>query len=634
MRQPSGALERDATDGERKSISENERLKYFMNEAHNSIWKKSWKGPGSLLLFWLCLMIATGIIFMVILLAVKIPIARSGEELRRLAAIEAGVTTMFFLVLFIRWLFCWRNFKRALFALACLATLVALCYAEEDWRGWHAWNQFKQKWEAKGEHFDLASIVPPPVPDEQNFAMSPVCVAEIKGCFLNQPERVKKWYGDRLFSETVSNLLPQIPIQLSGLTGTNWVGAANSIPDLPNCNYQTNIVDLRLWQKFYRDLARTNPAAGIPISPQPQTPAADVLLALSKYDGAIEEEREASRLAFSRFPVSYDDANPAAILLPHLGVIIRRHTEVLQLRAVAELENNRQSRALDDVKLMLRLIGSVKDEPILISQLVRAYSVLNVLQVVGQGLAEHHWTAEQLAELDSELAKLDFPSDCKRVLKAEMAGTVAEVNYLRATRDFDSLSYGMNFNESTEERMAILINHYSPGGWFYESQLRSCRILAEDYLPAIDRLAKTIAPKLVERADKAEDAEAGLLDPQNTLKKLWQQSFKSSRIQPFAFAQAMVDLARTAIALERYRVARGEFPESLDALAPQFIAKVPHDVIGGQPLKYRRAADGQFALYSIGWNEKDDGGVVVFKKGTKPSVDLDQGDWVWRHPPR
>ena len=34
-----------------------------------------------------------------------------------------------------------------------------------------------------------------------------------------------------------------------------------------------------------------------------------------------------------------------------------------------------------------------------------------------------------------------------------------------------------------------------------------------------------------------------------------------------------VDLARTAIALERYRLARGEFPESLDALAPQFIAK-------------------------------------------------------------
>ena len=66
-----------------------------------------------------------------------------------------------------------------------------------------------------------------------------------------------------------------------------------------------------------------------------------------------------------------------------------------------------------------------------------------------------------------------------------------------------------------------------------------------------------------------------------------------------------------AIALERYRLAHGEYPDSLDALAPQFIAKVPHDVIGGQPLHYRRTSDGQFVLYSVGWNETDDGGVVV-----------------------
>ena len=54
----------------------------------------------------------------------------------------------------------------------------------------------------------------------------------------------------------------------------------------------------------------------------------------------------------------------------------------------------------------------------------------------------------------------------------------------------------------------------------------------------------------------------------------------------------------------------------------QFIAKLPHDIIGGQPLKYRRTADGQFVLYSIGWNEKDDGGV--------PGKTDTEGDWVWR----
>ena len=47
--------------------------------------------------------------------------------------------------------------------LAGLGMLVALFYAEEDLRGWHAWNKFKHQWEAKGEKFDFASIVPPTV---------------------------------------------------------------------------------------------------------------------------------------------------------------------------------------------------------------------------------------------------------------------------------------------------------------------------------------------------------------------------------------------------------------------------------------------------------------------------------------
>jgi len=61
--------------------------------------------------------------------------------------------------------------------------------------------------------------------------------------------------------------------------------------------------------------------------------------------------------------------------------------------------------------------------------------------------------------------------------------------------------------------------------------------------------------------------------------------------------------------------------QTLDALAPQFIAEIPHDVIGGGPPHYRRAADGTFTLYSVGWSGKDGGGV-------RGKTDAD-GDWVW-----
>src|ERR1035441_4673601 len=88
----------------------------------------------------------------------------------------------------------------------------------------------------------------------------------------------------------------------------------------------------------------------------------------------------------------------------------------------------------------------------------------------------------------------------------------------------------------------------------------------------------------------------------------------NAAVKKFAFAQASVDLARVACALERYRLANGKYPEMLDALAPQFIETLPHDIINGQPLHYRRTEAGQFILYSVGWNEKDDGGQIAFTK--------------------
>jgi hypothetical protein len=106
----------------------------------------------------------------------------------------------------------------------------------------------------------------------------------------------------------------------------------------------------------------------------------------------------------------------------------------------------------------------------------------------------------------------------------------------------------------------------------------------------------------------------------------------SKAAKKFAYAQSSTDLARTAIALERYRLANGEYPQSLPTLAPQFIAQVPHDVINGQALKYQRVSNGQFVLYSIGWNETDDGGVVGFQENRPDRIDLDKGDWVWRYP--
>ena len=87
-------------------------------------------------------------------------------------------------------------------------------------------------------------------------------------------------------------------------------------------------------------------------------------------------------------------------------------------------------------------------------------------------------------------------------------------------------------------------------------------------------------------------------------------------VTKFALIQSQVDLARTACALERFRLAHGNYPERLAELVPTYLDKVPLDIVNGEPLHYRRTDNGKFVLYSIGLDGKDDGG------------DLKK-DWAW-----
>lgn len=67
----------------------------------------------------------------------------------------------------------WRFLRGVLFVCVCVATLVALFYAEEDWRGAHDWKAFKRDLEAKGFEMDWAKHIPEPVPDDQNIFKVP-----------------------------------------------------------------------------------------------------------------------------------------------------------------------------------------------------------------------------------------------------------------------------------------------------------------------------------------------------------------------------------------------------------------------------------------------------------------------------
>ena len=92
----------------------------------------------------------------------------------------------------------------------------------------------------------------------------------------------------------------------------------------------------------------------------------------------------------------------------------------------------------------------------------------------------------------------------------------------------------------------------------------------------------------------------------------------------FASVQTQLDQTRLAIAIERFRLARGAIPETLAELVPAFLPELPRDIYTREPMIYRRKETGGFLLYSVGPDRKDDGAAIDPKKS-----ETRQPDWVW-----
>lgn len=511
--------------------------------------------------------------------------------------------------------------RRWFFCAAVVGTLMALFYAQEDWRGAHSWTKFKRQWEAKGESFEYSHLVPPPVPDDQNFAVAPIVASSYS------------WLVDKTGHELQPHLanMNRLSMRLERTDNQNTPA---------NGNWgQAKMTDLGLWQEYYRAPVRTTrelPVATneFPVSPQEQSPAQDVLLALSRYDSAIEELRAAAKLPYSRFPLEYDKDDPAAIFLPHLAAL-KSSSQALQLRAVAELQLGQANNAAADTELTFRLIDASQNEPFLISHLVRVAMVNMALQPVYEGLAQHKWSDAQLAALDSELVKLDFLADYQRSMRSEAVYSARMLDYLQRTRRIGD--YLSSFNNSAPPYWTDYFFRLLPAGWFHRNQISFARFYLEDCLPAADPQKREFFPQVARQA--ATNLVQAMAHPNssNLAMKILLSPMKdwlgdqNNTVRKFAYAQESTDLARIAIALERFDLAHGKYPESLDELKPQFISEIPRDLIGGQPLKYGLTND-SFVLYSIGWNEKDDGGMPSTIKHGSPQSD--DGDWVWSYAPK
>jgi hypothetical protein len=94
-----------------------------------------------------------------------------------------------------------------------------------------------------------------------------------------------------------------------------------------------------------------------------------------------------------------------------------------------------------------------------------------------------------------------------------------------------------------------------------------------------------------------------------------------------AMLEASLLAARTGLACKLFKSRTGAYPESLEALVPGILKEVPVDPFTGKPFVYRREGEG-FIVYSLGSNEKDDGGRSTYMI-TRLVMEKDD-DWTWK----
>ncbi|MEY2427823.1 MAG: hypothetical protein QOJ40_708 [Verrucomicrobiota bacterium] len=505
----------------------------------------------------------------------------------------------------LRWLFGLSILGRAFLFLGALIVLLCLYFAEENWRGRRAWENCRRELQARGVELDWQKFIPPPVPDDQNFAMTPFLAPLFD---FNPKPRETPWRDTEGHDRAANFAAVLLPTDKSG--------------QLPPVRFEGKMTDLEEPLSLLRKESNTSSASTAQVFSNRTEAAAALLAAVQPYQPVLDELRTASQRPYSRFNIEYDADDPFSILLPHY-LVLHHVTRLLEIRASAELELGKAEAAFADVKFMFYLANAAEKEPFLMGVISRSSLLERTEQIIWEGLAAHRWSESQLAELQSVLTRFALLKDLSFCLGAERAAFgEGAFRYMRSHKN--ALR-----NWAASENAPISYLLAGPQGWLYQEQVHYHCLYDQRVLPGYDAQTGLLHPHVIDENRRA-------LERTLSSNSLWHHvgfSRLMLRTMPKLFQRAAIGQTRldqiiVACGLERYRQENGNYPEKLDSLSPLFIDKVPLDICDGQPLRYRLLPNGQFLLYGVGWNEKDDGGVVVMNKD-ESDTDPERGDWVW-----
>lgn len=294
---------------------------------------------------------------------------------------------------------------------------------------------------------------------------------------------------------------------------------------------------------------------------------------------------------------------------------------------LADLHFDRKAEAYTNLLAQTRLVQRL-NERLIISQLVRYALATVAVSATWEALQKPGWTDAQLAELQLTWERMEFLKDLLAACELERCGVSGWFAMYRSDpgklREYLAMmsSGGSSAAPSLwDEFWKHLFSDPSKAadaaqaiwrlgtwlGWNSYADERHLYATSEPWLE-LDRAAVR-APNAF--AASARFEAVSKLTTKAPEAYLVSHGFPNST-QHYRQRLAKLEAARrvtiAALALERHRLRHGRYPEPLAALVPAFLAEVPVDFQDAQPLRYRREANGEFRLWSVGENGTDEGG--------------------------
>ncbi|HCO95659.1 MAG TPA: hypothetical protein DIU00_17220 [Phycisphaerales bacterium] len=360
----------------------------------------------------------------------------------------------------------------------------------------------------------------------------------------------------------------------------------------------------KLWDK---DKSESLPVVGpakLPARTEPMNEEMKALLTqyIADNNETLELLHEGAAIEHSRYPI--DLSAGFETKLPPLSEI-RRAVFLLKLEAILHAENGDGESAVRSAKSSFGIARSLAKEPIVVSQLVRVACQSLAATTIEYCINRIELKDEQLVELIECVHNAERISDISCAFVGERCNGIS----------FFKAPGSVNPDIFNGIPVRPILELYKTLG-LVDSDAIIYLDLMEEYIKSGQlplhkrhRAAKTIEAKR-KSTSQAHILLHIIVPAFSTITTIEIRKFASLRT------------ARTALSIERYRLAAGKLPDALTDLVPAYLDAVPTDPFDGNELRYKKLEPG-FVVYSIGEDMSDDGGKEKPPRKTKESPNWD-----------